>query len=243
MKPRLEAPVLVFRRGFPERLEIDVDAFDAVPLATMPLRELVVCGVRAEHVDALVARPAIAGVNTFGLRHATLEGPPLRELGNAPLVRAAETFALHRGRFNTPISLGAWELPAMHTLHIDDANLRDVRALNDAAWLPRVRTLRLRNTQLDYSRWLSTRGWTQLVELRIENTMWDPDLARIVRSPVGQQLERLELVLGHGDVSTRNALTSAKTLPRLQQLVVRTTELDFELEGLRERWGAKLTFV
>ncbi len=238
VRPKL-LPAIAFRRGFPEHVELDVDELATAQWDRMPLRSVVVCGVR--HVVAIADRAAIPGVTRFGLRNAVLDASAWRTLANAPLVVGAEMLALHRGRFHEIASLLDLELPALRSLFLDDPNMRLVENLARARWAPQLRSLQIRDSQgLAIGRLLSAKTW-RLRELRIETSLADSTLARLATAPVMETVEQLEVAIGFGDFQAVRAFAHAKALPALKRFVVRGEARDSDLERLRERWGRKLT--
>jgi uncharacterized protein (TIGR02996 family) len=235
-----ESLPVVFHRGFPAQICVDIDELATVRFARMPLRHLIVSGLRDENIAKLVDMPAIAGVTALGLRDARLTPRALRRIADAPLVMAATHLAFHRGRFNDALSLTNIELPALRSLHVDDIHIRNAEVLVAAPWLPQVRTLRIRDTQpIAIGRWLRSRGW-QLTDLTIETSMADFTLAWLANAETAKTLERLEVAIGHGDRLSIEAFSTTKLLTRLERFIVTGNALESALEPLRRRWGERL---
>jgi uncharacterized protein (TIGR02996 family) len=231
---------VVFHRGFPDQICVDIDQLATVRYAQMPLRHVVVSGLRDENVAKLVDVPALAGITAFGLRDARLSPRALARLGDAPLVRAAEHLGFHRGRFNDASNLASIELPALRSLHVDDLHVRNLGVLGRARWLAQIRVLRIRDTEhLPIVSWLQSHSW-KLTDLTIETSIFDTELAPLATARTTKTLERLELSIGHGDRVTIAAFATTDDLVKLERFVVTGKALDSELEKLRVRWGEKL---
>jgi uncharacterized protein (TIGR02996 family) len=212
-----ESLPVVFHRGFPAQICVGIDELASVHFDQMPLRHLVVSGLRDENITKLVDMPAIAGITALGLRDARLTPRALLRLADAPLVTSAEHLAFHRGRFNDALNLTNIELPALRSLHVDDIHLRNAEVLVATPWLSHVRTLRIRDTQpIAIGRWLRSRGW-KLTDLTIETSMADLTLASLANAETAKTLERLEIAIGHGDRRSIEAFKTTKLLAKLER--------------------------
>jgi hypothetical protein len=233
-----EIPQVVFRRGFAERIELEVGELARIDVARMPVRHLVIDGLRDGNIDELVAMPAIPRVTTLGLRRAHLKPRLLRRLGEAPLVVGAEALAFHHGHLSDVSELAELELPAVRSLHLDDAYMQNLHVLARARWLPQLRSLRIRDTHWSLLRHLvGARGLAGLRELRIETNMLVSELVELASSSSFDELEHLEVAIGYSDDSAVAAFARAKGFAKLERFVVRGKLQDALLARLRERWG------
>jgi uncharacterized protein (TIGR02996 family) len=236
-----EIPQVVFRRGFAERVEVEVGELARIDIRRMPVRHVVVAGVRDGNIGELVALPAIKGVASVGIRNAHLKPRNVRRLGEAPLVVGAEALAFHHGHLSDVSELAAMELPALRSLHLDDAYMQNIHVLARAIWLPQLRALRIRDTHRFALRHLvGARGLAGLVELRIETNMLVSELVELASATHFDQLAHLEVAIGYSDDSAVAAFARAKGFEKLERFVVRGKLSDELVARLRSRWGDAL---
>ncbi|MEO8549874.1 MAG: hypothetical protein ABI678_07865, partial [Kofleriaceae bacterium] len=239
-----QVPQVLFRRGFPEEVELDVRELARVDLSQVPVRSLVVDGVSDANVVELVARAAIPTLRSFGLRRAHLKPRSLRRLGEAALVTGAAQLVFHHGGMNDAAELAALALPALRSLRLDDPHIRNLEVFARARWLPQLRELSIRDTHgLGVWRLLRAKELTSLTKLVLEANLADPTLAALASSETLRELEHLELVIGYLDRGAVAAFHRTTGFAKLKRLVVRGTLLDEARATLRERWGDKLSFV
>ena len=232
-----EIPQVVFRRGFAERVEVEIGELARIDFARLPVGHLVVVGLRDGNIGELVAVPAIAGVTRVGLRNAHLKARNLRRLAEAALVVRAERLAFHHGVMNDVSELAAMELPAVRSLHLDCANLRNVHVLARGAWLQQLRALRIRDTHwLPVSQLLRARGLAALRELTIETNLNTSDLVELASSSFAE-LRHLEVALGYSDDQAVTAFARTKGFAKLERFVVRGALPDEQRAALHARWG------
>jgi hypothetical protein len=210
----------------------------------MPVRHVVVAGVRDGNVGELVALPAIRGVTSVGIRNAHLKPRNVRRLGEAALVAGAEALAFHHGHLSDVSELAAMELPAVRALHLDDAYMQNIHVLARAIWLPQLRSLRIRDTHRFALRHLvGARGLAGLTELRIETNMLVSELVELASSTQFDELRHLEVAIGYSDDSAVDAFARAKGFAKLERFVVRGKLNEELLARLRARWGDILTIA
>jgi len=237
-------PQVVFRRGFAERIEVEVGELARIDVARMPVRHVVIAGVRDGNIGELVALPAIRGVRSVGIRNAHLKPRNVRQLGEAPLVVAAEELAFHHGHLSDVSELATMELPQLRALHLDDAYMQNVYVLGRASWLPQLRSLRIRDTHRFALRHLvGARGLASLVELRIETNMHVAELVELASAMHFAALVHLEVAIGYSDDSAVQAFARAKGFPKLERFVVRGKLSEDLVASLRARWGERLTIA
>ncbi|HET9993463.1 MAG TPA: hypothetical protein VFQ65_33230, partial [Kofleriaceae bacterium] len=212
-----------------------------VDVTRVPVRHLVVAGLRDGNVGELVAVPAIESVTTIGLRNAHLKPRHLRRLREAALIVSARALAFHHGQMSDVSELAAMELPALRSLHLDCSNMRNVEVLARAGWLPQLRALRLRDLHgLAVRHVLRARALAGLHALRIETNLPASELVELASSRF-DELEHLEVALGYSDDAAVAAFVKTKAFPALERLVVRGALQDEQCARLRARWGDLLT--
>jgi hypothetical protein len=134
------------------------------------------------------------------------------------------------------------ELPAVRSLHLDDAYMQNIHVLARATWLPQLRSLRIRDTHRFALRHLvGARGLAGLVELRIETNMLVSELVELASATHFDQLQHLEVAIGYSDDSAVAAFARAKGFAKLERFVVRGKLNDDLVARLRARWGDILT--
>ena len=113
-----QRPRVTFRRGFVEQLELGIGDLAQLDVARVPLRSLVITGVRDANVRKLAALPAIPTLATLALRDARLNAKAQRSLADVELITTTTGLALLGGEMRDASELAAIELPALRSLHL-----------------------------------------------------------------------------------------------------------------------------
>jgi uncharacterized protein (TIGR02996 family) len=225
---------VTFRRGFPERLELGVRDIAAINVARVPLRHLVVAGVREADVRRLVTLPRIPTLLTFGLRGAHLNAKAQRRLADVELFTTAPLLAFHGGRLNDASELAAMTLPALRALYLDGVDIRNLDVLARAMWMARLHSLQIsRNHKFGVDYFLRQCSLPALTRLVIESPVLPSTLAALAVLPA---LEHLELPVAGLDMPIDGFAT-------LKRFVVRGSVDASRLAALRERCGDRLVLA
>jgi len=231
-----QPPRATFRRGFVEQLELGIGDVAQLDVARVPLRSLVITGVRNGNVRKLAALPAIPTLVTLGLRDARLNAKAQRSLADIELITTTAELALLGGEMTDSSELAAVELPALRSLHLGGVKVRNLDVLAGAAWMSRLRSLRIRSDGkfgTDYL--LKACRLPVLTQLAIEGTVLATTFAALANLP---KLESLELSLDRSDLFARTP-----GFAKLKRFVVDGGVDETLLAALRERWGDRLLFA
>jgi uncharacterized protein (TIGR02996 family) len=229
-------PQIKFHRGFVERLELDVGDVAQIDVARTPLRSIIVRGVHNANVRKLATVPAIPTLDTLGLRDAHLNAKAQRSLADIELVTTTPGLAFLGGQMGDVSELAAVAFPALRSLHLDGVRIRDLEVLARAAWLPQLRSFRIRDDhKFGIDHLLRACLLPALTELVIESTVLESTFVVLGNLP---ELESLELSLDRSDAFVR-----ARGFEKLKRFAVRGGVEEALRAVLRERWGDRLVVL